>query len=319
MGCEAFTGMSSAATPQKATLSDIIERIDQLPQPPEVAMKASKLLEDPNCTAEQLAGLIKLDTGMTTQVLRLCNSASYGLNRKIETIKDAVAMMGFTALKSLVYTVLSHGTLNKPLQGYGLDKGALWINAVTCGVYAKYLAQQFQLQFPKQVSVDPEVIYTAAMLRDIGKLVLNDYVKQNYPKIAETAREEAIDFMEAEAEIIGFSHTTVGVQIADKWNLPERLSLAIGYHHTPSQLPTETSPADRQLVTLVHMADAFTMMLGSGIGGDGMMYSLDIKSIQDLGCNWDTQLDNIMAQLVDLNQVVKGLTESLLPVSSAKQ
>jgi len=302
----------------KVTLDEIIEQVDQLTQPPEVVMKASRLLEDNNCSADQLGNLIRLDSGMTAQVLRLCNSASYGLNRKVDTIKEAVALLGFNTLKSLIYTVLSHATLNRPLQGYGLDKGGLWLNAVTCGVYVRFMAQQHQLVLKSQGKtggIDPEVAYTAAMLRDIGKLVLNDYVKANFTGIEETARSEALDFMEAEAEIIGFSHTSVGMRIAEKWNLPERLALVIGYHHKPSDLPTATSEEDRQLVTLVHVADTFTMLLGAGIGSDGLMYSLDMDALYVLGPEFKDNLETTMAQLVDMNDTIRTLSESITPVA----
>jgi putative nucleotidyltransferase with HDIG domain len=296
---------------RQATLQDIVTKVEQLPQPPQVALRVTRMLEDLNCSAQQLADVIRLDPNMTSQVLRLCNSAAYGFSRKIATVKEAVAMLGFNTLKSLVYTILSHSAFDRAIKGYGLERGALWTNAVTCAVYAKFIAEQRRL-------VDPELAYTGAILRDIGKLVLGEFVGANYGEIETLAQKEGIDFVDAEAQVIGFSHTLVGMKIAEKWNLPDKLVKVIRYHHAPSTLPKGTLPDDVKLVTIVHLADVFTMMVGSGIGSDGMMYSLDGPAIKALGIDLDgPYLETTLAQLVDLNSVVKSLTDSFLaPVGS---
>jgi putative nucleotidyltransferase with HDIG domain len=261
-------------------------------------------MEDPNTSAQRLAELIRLDPNLTGQVLRLCNSAAYGFARKIATVREAIAILGFSTLKSLVYTIISHSTLSRPIQGYALDKGALWHNALTCAVYSKYLAEKRKL-------VDPELAFTGAVLRDIGKIILGEYVGANYNEIETKAMSEQIDFVEAEERVIGVSHTMVGMKIAEKWNLPEKLVKVIGYHHKPSLLPEETSDADRELVTIIHLADAFTMLIGMGIGSDGMMYFLDLKALENMGIDIQgNDLEIILSDLVDLSPLVKSFSEA---------
>jgi putative nucleotidyltransferase with HDIG domain len=290
---------------QKLSLTELINKVEKLPELPQVAMRLNRMMEDPNVSANQLAEVMRLDANMTGQALRLCNSASFGLPRKIETVREAVAMMGFKAIKSMIYTIIAHSALERPVGGYNLGQGALWFNSLTCAVYAKYLAEEFD--YP-----DSESAFTAGLLRDIGKLVLGEYVGANYEAIEALAIEKQMDFMQAEEKVIGYSHTTVGEKVAEKWNLPERLSKVIRYHHKPSELiGTNASDEDILFVTVVHIADVFTMMLGAGIGADGMMYSLDVKALEYSGIAADEDyFEMLISRMVDLNSVVKEMTSA---------
>lgn len=289
----------------KLTIQELITKVDHLPELPQVAMRVGRMMEDPNTNANQLAEIIRLDANMTGQVLRLCNSAAYGLPRKIATAREAVALMGFKALKSLIYTVISHTALNRDVKGYNLEQGALWVNALTCAVYAKYLAEQHK-------DVDPELIFTGGLLRDVGKIVLGEYVGTSYNDIEALAIKEQIDFVEAEERVLGFNHMMVGTRVAEKWNLPEKLVKVIRYHHKPSLMfDQDASEADIKMVTLVHLADVFTMMLGAGIGSDGMMYSIDMEALDYIGFDTDeAYLESLLARLVDLDSVVKEMSSA---------
>lgn len=288
---------------QKLTLEELTMKVEHIPELPQVALRVSRMMEDPNTSAHQLAEVIRLDPNMTGQVLRLCNSAAYGLSRKVETVKDAVALLGFKTLKSLVYTVISHSALNRNVQGYQTDKGSLWINSLTCATYAKFLAENF-------IEVDPELAFTGGLLRDIGKIILGEYVGANYQKIEALAVEQQLDFVQAEEKVIGYSHTAVGMEVARKWNLPEKLIKVIGYHHKPSELlKNADNPVDFQLVTTIHLADVLTMIVGTGMGTDGMMYTLDETALKESGVNLeDGTLDIVLSRAIDLSETVKDLS-----------
>jgi HD-like signal output (HDOD) protein len=288
----------------KISLNALLELVDRLPQPPQVALKLARLLEDASASAEQLAQVIQLDANMTGQVLRLCNSSAYGLSRRIETIKEAIALLGFGTLKSLVYTIISQNTLDKPLGGYDLAKGMLWHNAAACAMYAKHLAVRFG-------GCDPELAYTGSVLRDVGKLVLSQFVGDAFLTIEQYAIEKQIDFDRAETQVLGFSHTELGQKVAEKWDLSPTLQAVIRYHHEPSSMPEDT-PADLLRVTaLIHLADTFTMMMGCGLGGDGMMYSLDEPGLKRAGIPSDeSAFEQIYGELIVVNEQVKSLIDS---------
>jgi putative nucleotidyltransferase with HDIG domain len=288
----------------KLTLPELISKVDSLPELPEVALRVSQMMENPETHANELAEVIRLDANMTAQLLRLCNSAAYAPVREIETVRDAVAVIGFKALKSIIYTVISHAALNRDVPGYSLSGGALWANAIHCAVYARQLSSAFGY-------TDPELAFTAGLMRDIGKIVLGEHVGANYPEIEATASQEQIDFMVAEERVLGYSHTEVGTQVARKWNLPTRLVNVIRFHHQPSSLigTTDVPEEELKLVTLVHLADAFTMMLGTGVGSDGMMYSIDYVALNHVGFDTsEANMERILSELVDMSSVVQEMT-----------
>jgi len=288
----------------KVSVQEIVDRVDTLPELPQVAMRVSQMMEDPNVSADKIGEVIKLDAGMTSQILKLCNSAAYGLKRQVSTVKEAVAILGFKTLKSMVYTIIGKIALDRPVTGYSLEQGDLWYNSLTCAVYAKHIAK-------KEKFADPELAFTAGLLRDIGKIVLGEYVGANYGQIEQLALQEQLDFHEAEERLLGFSHSSVGQRVAEKWKLPEPIIKVIRYHHKPIAFPEGLNPSERTLITIVHLADVFTMMIGRGMGADGMMYSLDLEALSVAGIDVsENQLEILLGELLEMNAVVKSLVDS---------
>jgi len=252
----------------QVTVEKMLSQIDSLPELPAVALKVSQLLDDPSTDAKALGDVIMLDPGLLTEVLKLCNSAQYSLSRKIATISEAVALLGHRALRQIVFTIISHGVLNREVNGYGLEAGALWENSVTCGVYAKHLAI-------KAGFMDTELAFIAGLLRDIGKIALDCHLSRKSQALQQIIRGQKLSFLNAEEQTAGANHSVVGAYLSHQWNLPEKLTLAIQWHHAPSRLPQTASTEECKLVALIHLADIFTMMTGTGTGIDGLMYSLD--------------------------------------------
>jgi putative nucleotidyltransferase with HDIG domain len=289
----------------KVTLQEIISKVDQLPQLPQVALRVSRMMEDSNTNATKLSEVIRLDPGFTSQVLRLCNSAAYGFSRRISTVKEAVAILGLSTLKSMVYTIIAKVALDRPVPGYSLSEGDLWYNSLTCAVYAKHIGQKERLP-------DPELAFTGGLLRDIGKIVLGDFVGANYAEIEALTLKEKIDFLEAEERIIGFNHSIVGTRVAEKWNLPPVLVNVIRYHHKPVKLPPTIAPVETKMISIVHLADSLTRMIGQNAGSDGLMYCLDTTALNATGINTQGDyLERLMSELIDLNPVIKDLAESM--------
>mgnify|MGYP003940862151 CR=1 FL=1 len=289
----------------KVTLQEIIRKVDRLPELPQVAIRVSRLLEEENTNAEMLSQIIRVDTSFTTQVLRLCNSAAYGFARRISTVKEAVAILGFSTLKSMVYTIMAKVALDRAVPGYGLEEGDLWYNALTCAVYAKHIGQRERLP-------DPEKAFTGGLLRDIGKIVLGEYVGANYKEIEQLTIQQRVDFLEAEERVIGFNHSLVGTRIAEKWNLPPLLVNIIQYHHKPLKLPPTISPIDAKIVGVVHLADALSHMIGQGNGSDGLMYCLDVEALAKVGIDVKgNYLERMIGELIELNAIIRDLADSM--------
>jgi len=289
----------------KPTLEDIIKRVQKLPELPAAALKIRSLLDEEDTNAEMLAEIIRMDPSLTSQILRLCNSAAYGFARRISTVKDAVAILGFSTLSSMIYTIIAKFSLDKPVDGYCLKEGDLWLNSLTCAVYAKHIAKKLNYR-------NPELVYTAALLRDIGMLVLGEFVGPHYHEIERLTIKERVDFVQAEWKVLGFNHCMVGARVAEKWNLPPVLVDSIKYHHKPSTLPNKTDAEEFKIITYVHLADMMSRMIGYGSGNDGLMYSLDAPALIKVGIEpKSAYLETLMSELMGLGPTIRDLADSM--------
>ena len=271
----------------KLTLEYIVSKVDDMKVLPEIINKIIFLTEDPNSTVEDMEREILKDPILTTKILRLANSAYYGYARKISTISQATVLLGFQAIKSIALASTVSHYLTSELKGYSLEKDQLWTQSQTCAIISRYIAKHVKYS-------NPEEAYIAGLLRDIGKTILNQHMEREYMEVLSKIENDALSFLEAERDILGFDHAQVGEKVARKWNLPPDLVDTIGHHHTP-----ESSDANLKLVSIVHIADAITMMMGVGLGLDGMAYNLSPIAIETLGLD-EEDFDNIISQVADL-------------------
>ncbi|XVJ51295.1 MAG: HDOD domain-containing protein [Vampirovibrio sp.] len=293
------------STIKKLSLETIVAEMSKLPSVPDVILKLSRMLEDPDITAEDLGQVIQLDPQLTAQMLKASNSSYYSLPRQISNMKEAVAILGQKTLKAQVYAILSHKMLNRKLEGYGLGNGDLWESALTGAVYAKKLAALYQ--YP-----DPETAFTVAVLRDIGKLVLHEYVGDIFKTLEKEAIESRQGFDEAERNILGFSHSELGEVIAKEWKFPERMVTAIRYHHKPSDASPSLELDASKLLGIVHLADSLCMMLGNGMGNDGMLYPVDLEYLNTHGFKVDMDvLQELMIHMYSCQDEIRTLNESI--------
>jgi len=284
-------------------IDKLLNRVDSIPHNFHIAIKVAKMLDDFNVNIQELSKVIGVDQSFTVQLLKLCNSAQYGFSRKIVTVNDAITRLGFKTLKSLVFVVVSKSSFNKPIEGYNLAKGELWRNSIACAVYSKYLAEISGYK-------DPELAFTAGLLRDIGKLIIHEYIKEEYNNIVNLVNSENIGFSEAEENILGYNHSQVGARIASKWNFPKILEETIEFHHNPNN--TKITYLDKQLVNIVHIADSIAMMLGMGLGNDGMMHNLDIDSLGNIGIDVNSVgIETLISDMVDLNTEIDLLMANM--------
>ncbi len=139
-----------------------------------------------------------------------------------------------------------------------------------------------------------DVAYTAGLLHDIGKVILNRSMKDTYHEVVERVSVGDMPFNQVELEILGFDHAIVGSRVASKWHLPEQLVEAIAWHHDPRQ--AQTNP---QLTAIVHIADAVCMAMGIGIGVDGMLYAISDGAMELLGLD-EMVIEKSISELTDV-------------------
>lgn len=268
-------------------LEYIVSKVDDMKVLPQIINKIVFLTENPDSTIGDMEREILKDQVLTTKILRLANSTHYGYARKISTISEATVLLGFQAIKSIALASTVSIYLTSELKGYSLKKNELWTQSQTCAIISRYIAKY--LNYP-----NPEEAYIAGLLRDIGKTVLNQHMEKEYIEVLSKIETDGISFLEAERKILGFDHAKVGEKVAMKWNLPEDLVDAIGHHHTP-----ELSDVNIQLVSIVHIADAITMMMGVSLGLDGLAYNLSSVAIEALNLD-EEEFHNIISHVADL-------------------
>ncbi|MCQ4925843.1 HDOD domain-containing protein [Tissierella carlieri] len=271
----------------KLTLEYIVNKVEDMKVLPEIINKIIVLTDDPDSTVHDMEEVILQDQVLTTKILRLANSAYYGYARKISTISQATVLLGFQAIKGIALASTVRTYLTNELRGYSLEKNELWSQSQTCAIVSRFIAKSIKYY-------NPEEAYIAGLLRDIGKTILNQHMEKEYMEVLLKMEKDNISFLDAEKEVLGFGHAEIGEKIAEKWNLPKDLVEAIGYHHTP-----ELAIINPLLVSIVHIADAITMMMGVGLGLDGLSYSLSPIAIDNLNLD-ELQFQTIISQVSDL-------------------
>ena len=235
----------------------IARNVIKLPTLPTIVAKIIELVEDPNTSASTLGKLISSDQVFTAKILKLANSAFYGFPRKISTVTLAIVVLGFETLKNLGLSVSVIERFSKISANGYFDMTLFWEHSIGCGVASKMLARDFSYRISGEV-------FVAGLLHDIGKLVINQYLKSEFEEVVGLVKEEDILFIEAEERVMkGITHADVGGWLADRWNLPPQLVDAITYHHHP-----ERCVRHPKVASIVHFADALCRKAGIGSSGD---------------------------------------------------
>ena len=242
-------------------LKDIVEQIDQLEPIPPIAAQILALTEDPDSSLAEISDLILNDPALTANLLKTCNSAFFSFPRQVESVRDAISLMGLDQIVEIVlFNGLSAG-FKKEMVGYGLGERELWRHAVSSAHVAGILADRFG------ASQNKHLIYTAALVKDIGKLILGRFVAFSYEQINILVQSQGQSFNDAEHEIIGMNHEELGALVGKKWNFSDKMIYIIRHHH----LSDESARQDLE-TALVYVADIICMMMGICTGADGLSY-----------------------------------------------
>ncbi|CAB1074325.1 hypothetical protein JY97_12295 [Alkalispirochaeta odontotermitis] len=265
-------------------VKDIVGQIDQLEPVPPIAGQILALAQEPDCSLPEIADLILNDPAITANLLKTCNSVYFGLNRKVDSVRDAIGFVGLDYIVQLVMLNSVSQNLKRQPQGYGLGEGALWRHAVTSAHVAKILAAKFG---PTE---NQHLIYTAALLKDIGKLILGRYVAFSFEEINILVKSKGFSFNDAEKKIIGMNHEEIGAMVGQKWCFSSKLIHIIRHHHLSNE-----SAREDLATTLVYLADIICMMIGVSSGVDGLSYRFYGDVLKQLGLT-EKDLHEVIAE-----------------------
>jgi len=255
---------------QQEKVKRIMAQVKAFPGMPATSAKLLKLLKNPESSAAQIEEILKYDPGLTANILKLTNSAYFGIPSKVSSVKQAVVLLGWKRLLQLVMTMCVSSVMKKPLPGYGLPQGELWRHSVAVSVAAELVVKALKIPGADEV-------FTAALLHDIGKLILGEFVQDDIHRIEEMVA-KGIAFEVAEFIVLGTDHAQIGARVLEKWSFPADLVNAVSWHHDP-----ETCENYCILSDIVHVANILGLMSGYGNGTKGNNLQASNPVLERLG------------------------------------
>lgn len=203
----------------------ILQKVSIFPSMPQAAIKLRALLTKEDVSTEEIERILRHDPGLAANVLRLANSAYFGIPTKVSTLKHAVMLLGVKRFAQIAVTASMNKVMDTAVEGYGLSPGELWLHSIACSTTAEALAKNRKLS-------EKSDFFTPALLHDLGKLVLGEFVKDELPKIGSLVTKD-VPFVVAEKEVLGTDHAELGALILSKWRFPGDLIKAVRWHHNP--------------------------------------------------------------------------------------
>jgi putative nucleotidyltransferase with HDIG domain len=274
-------------------LSEILSKVKAFPSMPVTGVKMLRMLENPDTTVDEIEDVLRHDPGLTANVLKLSNSAYFGIPSKIGSVRQAILLLGFKRLVQLVIASCVSSVMDKSVPGYDIPSGDLWRHSIAVSIAAEALVKD-------KKNIDVEEVFTPALLHDIGKLILGSYVKDELEAIEDIAA-KGVPYVVAENMVLGTDHAEVGAQILEQWAFPQDITNAVRWHHDPDY--PEHSNASNDIVYLSNLL--------CGANGtndrDGAYPELSPLVIERLGIDV-TQFKELSTKVI---QWVEELSEAL--------
>jgi putative nucleotidyltransferase with HDIG domain len=265
-------------------LEQISGLVRTFPGMPGAALKLLGVLDDPGVTVQQIERILRQDPGLTANVLKLANSAYFGIPSKVGSVRQAVMLLGLKRLIQMVIAACTGAVLDRTVPGYDLPAGELWRHSLAVSVAAERLVRELRIPAAEE-------IFTAALLHDVGKIILGRFVQEGLAEI-EKALAQGLSFETAETIVLGVNHAEVGAQVLLKWSLPGNVVNAVRWHHAP-----EKSERGDTMLDVVHAANGLCRMAGIGAGNKAPHSDLSAAVAQRLGLN-PAHLEKLAAQAV---------------------
>ncbi len=224
----------------------VVSNIRNLPTPPIVFHQIQKVISDPTVSAAQIAGILAEDPAMSVKVLKLTNSSFYGLSREVDSVKQAVVIVGMEAIKNLVLSASVLDLFKGKSDNLDFQE-SFWRHSLATACCCRVLARKIR----KRGLVDPDAAFSSGLLHDIGKMVVLCFLPDEHCRLVQGRQSDraAADY-EIEERTLGYTHAQIGGFLSVHWKLPQRLVDAIAFHHHP-QLNDSEDP----LAYFVHVGN----------------------------------------------------------------
>lgn len=274
-------------------LDDFINRVKRLPPAPKILPQLMQLLHKPNVDASRVTQLITYDPSLTVSILHVCNSAFYGCATQVTSIEEAITRLGFREVYRIVAAASGARALSAGQQAYGLDEGDLWKHSVTAAVAAQILA--------REGGDDENIVFTAALLHDIGKVVLAQAMEGAYLDLLNEVEESQQSLLDAEKKLLGVQHAEIGGRLLARWSFPPNLVAAVTCHHHPGEAKAHT-----KLASYVYLGNMIAYFIGHGFGHQAFAFRGRTEALSLVGLRAE-QLPRYMIKTVENFEAVEAL------------
>jgi HD-like signal output (HDOD) protein len=260
-----------AADP-KSIVADAVKKVSTIATLPEVTARIVTTVEDPKSTASQLHKIVGHDPALVTRILKVVNSAFYGLPGQIGSVERAIVLLGLNAVKNIAVAA----SLGQLFRGVKLCEGFtakdLWTHCIAVAVTARELGKQSSLPIADEA-------FLAGLIHDIGILVALHVYPEKLKQVCDRTKAENGDFCQIEREICGVDHQQLGMGLTEHWKFTRPCQMVAGYHHHPQDLADNT----RVLVLLVNIADTIVCKQNRGFNLTALQQNLDPALIEEAG------------------------------------
>lgn len=267
--------------------NDLINKAGDLKVLPFVARKALEILNDENSSIEDLGSVVEKDQTIAARILKIANSALYGLRQEVSSLQHAMLILGFKTLRSLVLTATTRSLYKK----FGMTEKIIWDHSVGAAIASKLISRGLG-------SDVEDTAFIGGLMHDLGKVIMNNEMPEVYSQVMMKMYNEGVDSLTAERDICGFDHTEIGAGVTEKWKFSAPLVMLLKEHHLNnlkleaiSDLPTAKS------IACVNLADHVCKVLGIGHREpDKSLVLQDLPSAIYLKLNKD-KLDNLISAI----------------------
>ncbi len=239
-----------------------------IPAVPHVAVKVIRLIDASNTRLDEIQKAIMADQALTSRVLKIANSAYYGLRHNVETVSEAIAIMGFNTLKSIILAAATREVYKR----FGIIEQKLWEHSLGVSVAASIIAKITGRAKTEEASI-------GGLLHDVGKVLMNNAQPERFMLLMERVYEDRVTFSMVEREYFGFGHSEAGCILAEKWGFPLLLCDVIKDHHN-CESQSGIDPYKDDLCRIISLADSLCVKLG--IGYRGPMKDIDLREEERL-------------------------------------